>query len=60
MKLNMHHVYGVAFVALGALMSQQAILKEYMTDRTFGLVTVGIGVAVAVFGFLSGSKSNDS
>ena len=52
MKINAHHVYGTIFVALGAVTANLSTLHTYVTDKTFGLVTMGIGVGTAVFGFL--------
>ena len=56
--LNMHHVYGVAFVGLGALVSHQDTLRQYMTPTHFGLATMGIGIGVSIFGFLSGQSGS--
>ena len=52
-KLNMHHLYGVAFVGLGAIVAHQDTLRTVMTPAHFGLATMGLGIGVAVFGFLS-------
>lgn len=60
LKINMHHVYGVAFVGLGALVAHQDTLRHYMTPDHFGLATMGIGIGVSVFGFLSGQTGGGS
>ena len=60
LHLNMHHVYAVGFVALGAVISHQDVLKHYMTPDHFGLATMGLGVGVSVFGFLSGQSGGSS
>lgn len=52
MKINSHHVYGTIFVALGAITANLNALHAYVADKTFGLITMGIGVGTAVFGFL--------
>lgn len=57
MKINSHHLYGVVFVALGAITANLNALHAYVTDKTFGLVTMGVGVASAVVGFLKSDQS---
>lgn len=52
MKINVHHIYGTIFVALGAITANLNALHAYVADKTFGLVTMAVGVASAVVGFL--------
>ena len=55
-KINAHHVYGMMFVALGAITANLNTLKMYVEDKTFGLITIGVGVASAVIGFLKSGE----
>ncbi len=55
-KINTHHIYGVMFVALGAFTANLNTFKAYVTDKTFGLVTIGVGIASAVIGFLKSDQ----
>ena len=52
MKINAHHLYGAIFVAIGAITANLNALHAYVTDKTFGLVTMAVGVTGAVVGFL--------
>lgn len=58
-KLNLHHLYGMAFVALGAAVTNLNAIKGLVSDRTFGLMTMGLGVGVAAFGYLKGNSDSD-
>lgn len=57
MKLNAHNWYGLLLVALGAAQANLSQIQTLISAKTFALLTMGVGVAVAALGFL---KSSDS
>lgn len=57
MKLNAHNWYGLLLVALGAAQANLSQIQALISAKTFALLTMGVGVAVAALGFL---KSSDS
>jgi hypothetical protein len=48
------------FVILGAIQTQLSALQEFISRRSFALITIGLGVGVSVLGFLRSDHEDDN